>query len=110
MAKSLEIPAVVGLEAVTKQAKTGDLIIIDGAGGTVVINPDRKTQDKYLSKIEKLAKRIDKFYSKALDEQSKGIIKEIQRMPNTFPEMESDEYDEGYGVCKNDIIKRIKKL
>lgn len=56
MAKSLEIPAVVGLENVTKLAKSGDLLIIDGATGEVIINPDRKTQDKYLKKIKKIQK------------------------------------------------------
>jgi len=56
MAKSLEIPAVVGLENITKRAKNGDLLIIDGEKGIVIINPDRKTQDKYLRRIEKIQK------------------------------------------------------
>ena len=56
MAKSLEIPAVLGLENVTKLAKSGDLLIVDGTNGEVVINPDRKTQDKYLRKIENIRK------------------------------------------------------
>ncbi len=56
MAKSLEIPAVVGLEDITKRSKNGDLLIVDGTSGTVVINPDVKTQEKYLEKIEKIQK------------------------------------------------------
>lgn len=56
MAKSLEIPAVLGLENVTKLAKNSDLLIIDGTNGLVIINPDRKTQDKYLKKIENIQK------------------------------------------------------
>jgi len=56
MAKSLEIPAVVGLENITKRAKNNDLLIIDGTTGVVIINPDAKTQDKYLNKIKKIQK------------------------------------------------------
>jgi len=47
MAKSLEIPAVVGLEVLTKKAENGDDIIVDGTHGIVVINPLPKTLKKY---------------------------------------------------------------
>jgi len=76
MAKSLEIPAVVGLENVTKQTKTGDLLIIDGSSGAVIINPDRKTQDKYLNKIERLEKTgHDLLNLKDLPCQTKDSVK-----------------------------------
>ena len=39
MAKSLEIPAVVGLEKATHIIKTGDVLILDGMHGTVMVNP-----------------------------------------------------------------------
>jgi len=54
MAKSLEIPAVVGLERVTEQVKNGDTIIVDGIKGEVVINPDKKTISHYRRVKEKL--------------------------------------------------------
>ncbi len=54
MAKSLEIPAVVGLETLTKKVETGDTIIIDGTHGTVVINPSPKTLKKYEIDRERL--------------------------------------------------------
>lgn len=47
MAKSLEIPAVVGIEILTKRVETGDIIIIDGTHGIVVLNPSPKTLKKY---------------------------------------------------------------
>jgi len=40
VARSLEIPAVVGLERITEQVEDGDLIILDGIEGYVIINPD----------------------------------------------------------------------
>lgn len=39
MAKSLEIPAVVGLENVTRTVTMGDTVIVDGIQGVVVVNP-----------------------------------------------------------------------
>lgn len=47
MAKSLEIPAIVGTETVTAEIKSGDIVIIDGTTGIVEINPDKKTLLKY---------------------------------------------------------------
>jgi phosphoenolpyruvate-protein phosphotransferase (PTS system enzyme I) len=40
MSQALEIPAVVGLETVTALVRDGDLLIIDGNTGDVIINPD----------------------------------------------------------------------
>ena len=40
MAQALEIPAVVGLESVTNLVQEGDLLIVDGSTGEVVVNPD----------------------------------------------------------------------
>lgn len=47
MAKSLEIPAVVGIEVLTKKVESGDIIIVDGTHGTVIINPSPKLLKKY---------------------------------------------------------------
>jgi len=40
MAQSLKIPAVVGLESVTRQVRDGTLLIVDGNRGEVIIDPD----------------------------------------------------------------------
>lgn len=50
MARTLEIPAIVGVEGITDVLKNGDLISIDGSSGTLIINPDKKTIDEHLSK------------------------------------------------------------
>jgi phosphotransferase system enzyme I (PtsI) len=39
MARAFEIPAVVGLDDVTSRVGTGDLVIVDGARGEVLLNP-----------------------------------------------------------------------
>jgi len=53
MARSLEIPAVVGLGNISEVVKEGDLLIIDGDEGLVIINPDIETLQRYKNKHEK---------------------------------------------------------
>lgn len=47
MARSLEVPAVVGLEKISELAKDGDRIIVDGNDGRVLLQPEEKTLKKY---------------------------------------------------------------
>ncbi len=47
MAKSLEIPAVVGVEVVTKRIQKGELVVVDGTHGEVVVDPDPDTIRRY---------------------------------------------------------------
>lgn len=47
MAKSLEIPAVVGIEIATHEIKDGDMIVVDGSQGVVIINPTPTEVQKY---------------------------------------------------------------
>lgn len=47
LAQSLEIPAVVGLSDVSRRVKTGDLVILDGEQGLVLISPTPEAVQKY---------------------------------------------------------------
>ncbi|MCD6471630.1 phosphoenolpyruvate--protein phosphotransferase [Candidatus Aerophobetes bacterium] len=47
MARSLEIPAVVGLGDITQKIEPGSLVIIDGNEGKVIINPTPEQIKKY---------------------------------------------------------------
>jgi phosphotransferase system enzyme I (PtsI) len=47
LAQSLEIPAVVGLSDVSRRIKTGDMVILDGEQGMVIIAPGPETIAKY---------------------------------------------------------------
>ena len=50
MARSLGIPAVVGLHDVTRLAKTGNSIVIDGTEGCVILRPTKTVLRSYVSK------------------------------------------------------------
>ena len=47
MARSLEIPAVVGTNTITKDVANGDELIVDGVNGDVVIQPSAADSDHY---------------------------------------------------------------
>jgi len=74
LARSLNIPAVMGLTQVTKKVKEGDTLIVDGTNGEVIINPPfairrefESKQKKYQSYVQEL-KKTAKLESKTLDE------------------------------------------
>ncbi|UCD70645.1 MAG: phosphoenolpyruvate--protein phosphotransferase [Syntrophobacterales bacterium] len=54
LSRSLGIPAVVGLETATSLINGGDLLIIDGYGGTVIINPDKETSEEYIKRRKRI--------------------------------------------------------
>ena len=53
MARSLEIPAVVGTSSITEDVKNGDVLILDGLDGVVLVNPDEATTAEYKEKHAK---------------------------------------------------------
>ncbi len=54
LARSLNIPAVLGVHDATNKIQEDDELIIDGYKGIVIVNPDEETKNEYLLKIEKL--------------------------------------------------------
>lgn len=50
IAQALQIPVVVGLESVTRLVGEGDLLIVDGNSGEVIINPDDDVIIEYQEK------------------------------------------------------------
>lgn len=50
VARSIEIPAVVGLEKITRVVRTNNDIIIDGSAGLVIVNPDPEVLHRYEEK------------------------------------------------------------
>lgn len=47
LARSLQLPAVVGLKDITKNINHGDLLIVDGYDGIVIIRPNEETIEKF---------------------------------------------------------------
>ncbi|HCZ0886405.1 TPA: phosphoenolpyruvate--protein phosphotransferase [Staphylococcus aureus] len=50
MSRSLEIPAIVDTKSITQEVKQGDMIIVDGLNGDVIVNP---TEDELIAYQDK---------------------------------------------------------
>jgi phosphotransferase system enzyme I (PtsI) len=61
LAQSMTIPAVVGMRDVTSRIRTGDLVIIDGHEGVVVVNPDSATLAKYRADQNRRSEEIKRL-------------------------------------------------
>lgn len=66
VARSMDIPAVVGLEGLRRLVRDGDLLVVDGFTGAVIINPSelvlqqyRQLQAKHLQQCEQLSRLRD---------------------------------------------------
>lgn len=67
MARSLRIPAVVGLHDATSTLRTGDEIVVDGFEGLVVIHPSEERLFRY-GKLAEERRQRDKLYATAVPE------------------------------------------
>ncbi|MEM8868237.1 MAG: phosphoenolpyruvate--protein phosphotransferase [Verrucomicrobiota bacterium] len=65
MARSLRIPAVVGLHDATEQIKNGDYLLIDGYEGMVVINPSEARLSQFSDLADK-HRQVDAIYNESL--------------------------------------------
>ncbi|RCW67034.1 phosphoenolpyruvate--protein phosphotransferase [Saliterribacillus persicus] len=69
MARSLEIPAVVGTKKITEVVEEGDIIIVDGIDGDVIINPSEDELTTYKQKHADFEKQ-KQVWAKLKDEPS----------------------------------------
>ncbi len=74
LARSLNIPAVVGLRDISQRVKNGDILIVDGTDGEVLINPPLAIKKEFTSKKQKYndyrreLQKIAKLSSQTLDD------------------------------------------
>ncbi len=61
IAKALEIPAVVACDNAVSEIRNGDIIIIDGTAGIVIVNPARSVIEKYKGRKKQLLKLKEKL-------------------------------------------------
>jgi len=56
LAHALGIPAIVGLEDLTRRVESGDTVVIDGYRGVVIVEPDAAQLLEYKQEIRRIAK------------------------------------------------------
>lgn len=58
MSRTLRIPAIVGSQTITTDAKDGEMMVVDGLNGDAVLNPSEEEVAKYEQAAENYAKQL----------------------------------------------------
>ncbi|SOC37854.1 phosphoenolpyruvate--protein phosphotransferase [Salinicoccus kekensis] len=108
MARSLEIPAVVGTKEVTASVNDGDIVIVDGTAGDVIAGADEKEIKAYELKTDEL-KRERETLLELKDDDTKtqdGITVELGANIGTPDDVEGvlDNGAEGIGLFRTEFL------
>jgi phosphotransferase system enzyme I (PtsI) len=113
MSEALDIPVIVGLERATDTILQGDILIVDGNTGNVVVNPEPDTILSYEEEIKRYANyksAIDRFKhlpAETLDGHKITIKANIEFLAEAQVAMESGA--EGIGLYRTEYLYMIKK-
>jgi phosphotransferase system enzyme I (PtsI) len=108
LARSLNIPAVMGLRNISQSVKNGDVLIVDGTDGEVLINPPVSIQKEFASKKKKYddyrkeLRKIAKLSSKTLDQFDFLPLANIE-LPEEVP-MAFSMGAEGIGLFRSEFL------
>lgn len=114
VARSLEIPAVVGLDNVTQQIMPGDIIVLDGMTGVVIINPPKSVFKAYLERsqnyqyFEEELLRFKSLPAVTKDGHSVRLAGNIE-LPEEIPSLR-EHGAEGIGLYRTEFLYMGKKL
>lgn len=84
LARSMGIPAVVGLGNVCRSIEPDDVIIVDGENGVVIVDPDEETLRRCRDRLEELVKRekhllgLKKLPARTLDGHRLSMLANIE--------------------------------
>jgi phosphoenolpyruvate-protein phosphotransferase (PTS system enzyme I) len=113
MAKSLEIPAVVGSVEATTKIKSGDMLIVDGTMGIVIVNPDEETLRIYQEEEQKLIGVAERFVAvkdlpaETTDKHRVKIVANIE-LPEEIPSVKVHG-GEGIGLYRTEFFYMNRK-
>jgi len=108
LARSLNIPAVMGLRNISQRVKSGDVLIVDGTDGEVLVNPPLAIRKEFASKRQKYDDyrkeliKIAKLSSKTLDKFDFSPLANIE-IPEEVP-MAFSLGAEGIGLFRSEFI------
>lgn len=108
VARSLAIPAVVGLRHIRHTAREDDIIIIDGTRGVVIIDPDERVLEEYRLRRSELElertklKRLTTTQSRTLDGQVVSLQANIE-LPRDVASVKEVDAD-GVGLFRTEFM------
>ena len=108
VARSLAIPAVVGLHHARPLVREDDLVIIDGARGVLIVDPDPRVLEEYRLKKSELElersklKRLKTARSATLDGEEVGLYANIE-LPQDIEQVREVGAD-GIGLFRTEFV------
>jgi phosphotransferase system enzyme I (PtsI) len=113
LARSLEIPAIVGLEVGTSLINGGDLLVMDGETGDLVVNPSDEVSQSFSDRKRriKLMEREVLRYASLPAETRDGIRVRLQANIELVEEISSAKMHgaEGIGLFRTEILYLNRK-
>jgi phosphotransferase system enzyme I (PtsI) len=108
MARSLNIPTVVGLHDVSEQLETGDEVLVDGYDGLLIRNPTTETlrhYDELESRKERVAHALVELReTKSTTRDGRHIVLSANiELPNELPAV-ADNGAEGIGLYRTEFL------
>jgi len=108
IAKSYEIPAILGVEHLLEEVKQNEWMIVDAIKGNIIINPDTETieayknkQKEYLFKQEIIKKYID---VKPLTKNGTKIEVSLNIGSASQEELDNEPYVDGVGLFRSEFL------
>ncbi len=108
MARSMSLPAVVGLHGVTDRIETGEMLILDGIRGELILSPTLTTLERYRTRAERFQrlkteeKELVPLSSETLDGHRVRLEANLE-LQEELPMLE--EYGaEGIGLFRTEIL------
>ena len=108
LARSMGIPAIVGLHGAIHYLRSGDLLVIDGKRGVVLVDPDEAALAAYQRRREKIRRRIQELDSLrdaeavTLDGETVSLLVNIE-LPDDISENVSDN-TQGVGLYRTEFL------
>lgn len=108
LAQGLEIPAVVGLKNISSLVKDGQIVIIDGTQGLVIISPDEQTLENYRREYEisvREAQELEKLRNlpaQTIDDYRINIVCNIDLLEETKAVLKYG--GEGIGLLRTEFL------
>jgi phosphotransferase system enzyme I (PtsI) len=108
LARSLNIPAVMGLRNITQIVKSGDILIVDGTDGEVILNPPLAIQKEFISKKNRYddyrreLKKTARIRSVTLDGKTFSPMANIELPEEVKPALSLGA--EGVGLFRSEFI------
>ncbi len=108
LARSLGLPAVVGTQGLLRHVRPGDLVVVDGGSGQVVVNPDAASRARFegrRSELQRQARKLERLRhlpARTRDGVEVGLQANIDLAGEVAPALEHGA--EGIGLYRTEYL------